>query len=152
MSIPKAIRKKRSAAISTGWNACACTHSRSDFRRTLIMISRHNKKRALSCRMGRAAQWLILGLLPLIGCDQTQAPVADYASQRSQMVKEQIAARDVHDERVLAAMRKVPREQFVPELLRGMAYTDEPLPIGYEQTISQPYIVAFTPEQLHPQK
>ena len=68
------------------------------------------------------------------------------------MVKEQIAERGVHDERVLAAMRKVPREQFVPEPMRSLAYADSALPIGPEQTISQPYVVAFMTEQLRPQK
>jgi protein-L-isoaspartate(D-aspartate) O-methyltransferase len=51
---------------------------------------------------------------------------------------------------VLAAMSKVPREEFVPADERAAAYTDNPLPIGYDQTISQPYIVAFMTEQLHP--
>jgi len=68
------------------------------------------------------------------------------------MVKEQIATRGITDERVLAAMGKVPREEFVPENARANAYTDEPLPIGYDQTISQPYIVAFMTQQLRPQQ
>jgi len=59
-------------------------------------------------------------------------------------------ARGIHEERVLAAMAKVPREEFVPADERAAAYTDHPLPIGYDQTISQPYIVAFMTEQLHP--
>lgn len=59
------------------------------------------------------------------------------------MVAEQIAARGVRDARVLAAMERVPRHRFVPEELRAEAYEDHPLPIGDEQTISQPYIVAF---------
>jgi len=67
------------------------------------------------------------------------------------MVEEQLKPRGVHDERVLAAMAKVPREEFVPENLRNRAYADGPLPIGHDQTISQPYIVAFMTEQLHPQ-
>jgi protein-L-isoaspartate(D-aspartate) O-methyltransferase len=64
------------------------------------------------------------------------------------MVAEQIAARGVHDERALAALRKVPRHLFVPEAQRALAYADHPLPIGHEQTISQPYIVAFMTEAL----
>jgi protein-L-isoaspartate(D-aspartate) O-methyltransferase len=59
------------------------------------------------------------------------------------MVEEQIRARDIRDERVLEAMRTVPRHLFVPESERARAYRDMPLPIGYGQTISQPYIVAF---------
>jgi len=58
------------------------------------------------------------------------------------MVSEQIDARGVRDERVLRAMRVVPRHRFVPESQRVHAYEDRPLPIGYGQTISQPYIVA----------
>lgn len=59
------------------------------------------------------------------------------------MVAEQMAARDIHDPRVLAAMRAVPRHEFVPEPLRDLAYQDRPLAIGHDQTISQPYIVAL---------
>ena len=59
-------------------------------------------------------------------------------------------SRGVHDGRVLAAISKVPREEFVPQDSRAASYTDQPLPIGYGQTISQPYIVAFMTEQLHP--
>ena len=59
--------------------------------------------------------------------------------------------RGVVEERVLAAMRKVPREEFVPAEFRAESYTDRPLPIGYDQTISQPFIVAFMTEQLRPQ-
>jgi protein-L-isoaspartate(D-aspartate) O-methyltransferase len=65
------------------------------------------------------------------------------------MVREQIESRGISDARVLAAMRKVPRHKFVPEHLSGAAYEDHPLPIGYGQTISQPYIVALMTELLH---
>lgn len=64
------------------------------------------------------------------------------------MVEQQLKARDIKDERVLAAMGKVPREAFVPPESRAVGYEDGPLPIGYDQTISQPYIVAFMTEQL----
>jgi protein-L-isoaspartate(D-aspartate) O-methyltransferase len=89
-------------------------------------------------------------LLTLTVCSRTQTAPPDYAAERERMVREQIVARGVGDERVLAAMRKVPREQFVPEQFRGASYIDGPLPIGYDQTISQPYIVAFMTEQLKP--
>lgn len=74
-----------------------------------------------------------------------------YQSLRDDMVKTQIEARGVSDPAVLAAMRKVPRHRFVSEALRDQAYGDFPLPIGYDQTISQPYIVAEMTEalQLH---
>ena len=64
------------------------------------------------------------------------------------MVREQIESRGVTDAQVLAAMRKVPRHEFVPERWIDSAYDDGPLPIGYEQTISQPYIVALMTELL----
>ncbi len=63
--------------------------------------------------------------------------------RRRWMVDEQLRARDIRDERVLAAMGRVPRELFVPEELRERAYDDAALPIGEGQTISQPYMVAF---------
>jgi protein-L-isoaspartate(D-aspartate) O-methyltransferase len=64
------------------------------------------------------------------------------------MVSNQIEARGIKDPRVIAAMRRVPRHELVPLELRDSAYQDSPLPIGYGQTISQPYIVAFMSEQL----
>lgn len=64
------------------------------------------------------------------------------ADQRHDMVARQIAARGVADDRVIQAMKQVPREAFVPRDMKGFAYEDSPLPIGEEQTISQPYIVA----------
>jgi len=65
-----------------------------------------------------------------------------YERQREKMVQQQIAARGITDPKVLAAFRKVPRHLFVSEALRDQAYGDYPLPIGEQQTISQPYIVA----------
>lgn len=73
-----------------------------------------------------------------------------YAPERAQMVSRQIAERGVSDERVLAAMRKVPRHEFVPESEKRSAYHDTPLPIGEGQTISQPYIVALMTELARP--
>ncbi len=66
------------------------------------------------------------------------------------MVAKQIADRGIRDEKVLAAMRKVPRHEYVPPNLRREAYADWPLPIGHGQTISQPYIVALMTELLRP--
>ena len=65
-----------------------------------------------------------------------------YERLRDEMVTRQIAARGVRDSLVLAAARKVPRHLFVSEALQHQAYGDFPLPIGEQQTISQPYIVA----------
>ncbi len=72
----------------------------------------------------------------------------DFAALRDDMVRRQIAARGVRDRRVLEAMGTVPREVFVPERLAELAYDDTPLPIGEEQTISQPYVVALMAEAL----
>lgn len=74
---------------------------------------------------------------------------SDYTALREQMVQRQIIARGVKDQQVIRAMRLVPRHRFVPEKEIQDAYLDEPLPIGENQTISQPYIVAFMTEQLH---
>jgi protein-L-isoaspartate(D-aspartate) O-methyltransferase len=67
------------------------------------------------------------------------------------MVRLQLAGRGIRDARVLEAMRRVPRHEFVPQAYRDAAYEDHPLPIGEEQTISQPYIVAAMLEHLAPQ-
>src|SRR5215213_7249308 len=72
----------------------------------------------------------------------------DSAELRRWMVDTQLRARDVVDERVLAAMERVPRELFIPEGLRDRAYDDAALPIGEGQTISQPYMVAKICEAL----
>ena len=75
-------------------------------------------------------------------------PKDTYQRAREAMVQQQIVARGVRDQQVLDAMRKVPRHLFVPLSMQPYAYSDSPLPIGYEQTISQPYIVAFMTEAL----
>jgi len=90
----------------------------------------------------------VAAALACAACERAHTGAADFATQRERMVEKQIAARGVSDARVLAAMGKVPREEFVPENVRAGSYSDGPLPIGYDQTISQPYIVAFMTEQL----
>lgn len=72
----------------------------------------------------------------------------DYKRLRDMMVDYQLIPRGIKDERVLAAMRKVPRHLFVPEYIRHSAYEDMALPIGEDQTISQPYMVAIMTELL----
>ena len=72
----------------------------------------------------------------------------ELATERRDMVDLQIRRRGVHDERVLDAMLRVPRHEFVPSSWKSAAYDDRPLPIGHDQTISQPYIVAFMTEAL----
>lgn len=74
-----------------------------------------------------------------------------FTRQRKRMVEEQIAYRDIKDKRVLEAMESVPRHLFIPEEVRFSSYYDQPVPIGFGQTISQPYIVAFMTELLKPE-
>jgi len=96
-------------------------------------------------------------MLTLGGCDpEPVRPAAsadvelEFATARAEMVRTQIAARGVTDGRVLSAMARVPRHEFVPPGQRSMAYEDGPLPIGHGQTISQPYVVAFMTAALDP--
>src|SRR5438445_7602414 len=71
-----------------------------------------------------------------------------FSAARQHMVQSQLRARGVRDERVLDAMVRVPRHEFVPERFHSQAYEDHPIPIGFGQTISQPYIVALMLEAL----
>ena len=71
-----------------------------------------------------------------------------FEEARQRMVDQQLAPRGISDERVLQVMREVPRHRFVPPDLQNAAYNDNPLPIGCNQTISQPYIVAYMTEKL----
>lgn len=84
---------------------------------------------------------LALGCLP-------RTPGDGQETRREAMVQEQLEVRGIGDPKVLAAMREVPRHEFVPEALKGAAYADTPLPIGSGQTISQPFIVAFMTQAL----
>ena len=92
--------------------------------------------------------WLALMGLP--GCAaslQGQSPTGDnFESQRQYMVERQIQARGIRNKTVLEAMLTVPRHRFVEPSLAHLAYQDYPLPIGHDQTISQPYIVAYMTE------
>jgi protein-L-isoaspartate(D-aspartate) O-methyltransferase len=75
---------------------------------------------------------------------------SSYDAARETMVREQIAGRGVRDQRVIEAMRQVPRHSFIPPAERDRAYADAPVPIGQGQTISQPYIVALMTELVRP--
>jgi protein-L-isoaspartate(D-aspartate) O-methyltransferase len=75
----------------------------------------------------------------------------DYSQLRDRMVEEQLAGRGIQNPRVLEAMHRVPRHEFVPQGMEDRAYQDCPLPIGHGQTISQPYIVALMTELADPQ-
>jgi protein-L-isoaspartate(D-aspartate) O-methyltransferase len=100
--------------------------------------------------MRRLANWLVIAVVVATGCQKQPASSSEFAAERQKMVEEQLKPRGIRDERVLAAMAKVPREEFVAENVRGRSYSDGALPIGHDQTISQPYIVAFMTEQLRP--
>jgi len=91
---------------------------------------------------------LILSLALSASCVSQNQSSMDYTNERLDMVNDQIKARGIKDKRVLEAMVKVPRHLFVPEPYTKNAYEDTPLPIGLDQTISQPYIVAFMTEAL----
>ena len=77
-----------------------------------------------------------------------RAAALERAAERTAMVERQLVGRDIRDQRVLDAIRRVPRHLFVPENRRRAAYADQPLPIGLRQTISQPYIVAYMTQAL----
>jgi protein-L-isoaspartate(D-aspartate) O-methyltransferase len=106
-----------------------------------------------------------LMLLPVTACDASPTPTPTviappsetsgaeqegdvYAQQRERLVQRTIEARGITDPKVLQTMRSVPRHRFVPQEHLDQAYADHPLPIGYGQTISQPYIVALMTESL----
>jgi protein-L-isoaspartate(D-aspartate) O-methyltransferase len=104
---------------------------------------------------GRDRRWpalLATGLMVVLACEidrsQSRHETRDWTAERSQMVEDQLRARDISSPRVLEAMRRVPRHLFVPAPDRADAYRDGPLPIGHGQTISQPYIVAFMTQAL----
>jgi protein-L-isoaspartate(D-aspartate) O-methyltransferase len=71
-----------------------------------------------------------------------------YSEQRREMVENQLVPRGISDSRVIEAMLKIPRHEFLPDYLGDYAYSDGPLPIGMGQTVSQPYIVAYMTELL----
>jgi hypothetical protein len=97
-------------------------------------------------RWRRAALGALLACV--LACDiderRRQQGALEWTAERTQMVDEQLRARDISSPRVLDAMRRVPRHLFVPQPDRAHAYRDAPLPIGHGQTISQPYICLYT--------
>ena len=100
----------------------------------------------------RHVSYSVTLLLTVLACGAGSGPQRgsrDWDSERSRMVDEQLRARDIRSAPVLDTMLKVPRHLFVPEPQRAGAYSDSPLPIGYDQTISQPYIVAFMTQALN---
>jgi protein-L-isoaspartate(D-aspartate) O-methyltransferase len=106
-----------------------------------VLDRRHDSRRR---RIFRA-----ILVLPLTGLLVSADP---YAADRERMVREQIENRGIHGAELLRVLRTTPRHLFVPIASRSMAYADHPVPIGYEATISQPYIVARMTDLLAPQK
>lgn len=120
------------------------------------------------CRGNKLTFDCIVGLFSIVGlsamtvgCDDPPASLSgDRVAQqdedsptrkkRTRMIEDQLVARNITDKRVLAAMGKIPRHRFVPSSLEAEAYEDSPLPIGFGQTISQPYIVALMTQILEP--
>ncbi len=109
------------------------------------------------------AYWIFSGvktrLLPLffyllfaIFPNKLEIMAQNWEKQRGLMVKTQLSPRGINSKTVLEAMGMVPRHLFVPQNVRYLAYEDRPLPIGLNQTISQPYIVAYMTEQINPVK
>ncbi len=123
---------------------------------TGAVVSTDDNPGAVACVALAAFGLIVATGLSLTGCDASPTvsrgvtTEPDHTVAREYMVEQQLEARgrDIRDARVLAAMRRVPRHEFVPEDYRHESYEDHPLPIGYGQTISQPYIVAFMTEQL----
>ena len=111
------------------------------------MAAMNTKKRVARAGFGCVAATLFLALwvAAQTGSDEK------FRQLRESMVRDQIAARGVRDEKVLQVMREVPRHRFVPPAVQEQAYSDNPVPIGEGQTISQPYIVALMAELLQPQ-
>jgi protein-L-isoaspartate(D-aspartate) O-methyltransferase len=94
---------------------------------------------------------LILSAVLFLSVNITAQPNPEaYRTERERMVNEQIASRGIRHSATLEAMKSVPRHMFVPRSQIGNAYRDSPLPIGYGQTISQPYIVAYMTEIVDP--
>jgi protein-L-isoaspartate(D-aspartate) O-methyltransferase len=98
-------------------------------------------------RLSRLAMLLLLFLFT-VADGAAGEESNDRTDERREMVARQLAGRGIEDDAVLRAMERVPRHRFVPEALQSMAYADQPLPIGYDQSISQPYIVALMSEVL----
>jgi protein-L-isoaspartate(D-aspartate) O-methyltransferase len=113
--------------------------------------------RFFSRQFGVMLGFMAMSLISFLGCGSPPEPPSgngdtNYVAARAKMVAQQLAGygRDITNRRVLEIMGTVPRHEFVPASLRHEAYADYPLPIGHEQTISQPYIVAYMTQILDP--
>lgn len=120
----------------------------------IILNSRYLALKLIETNLTLTLFFLLSSISPLFFhlsyCSSFDKDNQYYEKLRYKMVDQQIAARGIFDKGVLQAMRDVPRHLFVPEKRQRSAYGDFPLPIGYGQTISQPYIVALMTEWLQP--
>jgi protein-L-isoaspartate(D-aspartate) O-methyltransferase len=96
--------------------------------------------------------YLVLVLIALNCSNRQDLKENKYSRMRRTMVEQQIKNRGIRNKKVLDALMNVPRHKFVPEEYKSHSYDDSPIPIGYNQTISQPYIVAYMTEILNPDK
>lgn len=116
--------------------------------KTVNMMSENSKlvRRNQSKLISPSFFLILMGLFSVFSGMEAQ----NWVQLREKMVTEQLRSRDITSSNVLNAMREVPRHLFIPADYQQYAYEDRPLPIGYDQTISQPYIVAFMTEQIKP--
>src|SRR5207244_6871339 len=137
-------RSPKKPSRLTAWRLFVCATKLDNFTSALATPARLHKVSAwqafvsplyeLQFFLRRIWQWLIITVLAGAGCGQQSAPISDFAAQRQRMVAEQLKARGISDDRVLAAMNKVQREEFVPADVKTSSYDDQALPIGQGQT------------------
>jgi protein-L-isoaspartate(D-aspartate) O-methyltransferase len=119
-----------------------------------IIVTEVFVNRSTSPSLLRFLIFTILILGTVAGADaagESESGEAAYPERRTKMVEQQIQARGIENEAVLRAMRRVPRHLFVPEEEMSRAYNDHAVPIGFGQTISQPFIVAYMTDLLNPE-
>ena len=120
-------------------------------RKTRLSDMRNEIKFALmTAGVRNLVRWLVLAGGTCASWFACSAAEQDFVAARKRMIERQIVARGITNQRVLKVMGTVPRHELVPASYRNRAYVDEPVPIGYAQTISQPYVVALMTEQLDP--
>ena len=119
----------------------------------ILTCIQRNVKRCMSKASLKESCFFVLAIILLAGCGGNETPTVSSAEDtftqaRLDLVEDDIKGAGIMNEDVLRAMREAPRHEFVPPEYLGQAYENHPLPIGYGQTISQPYIVAWMTELL----
>ena len=117
----------------------------------MLPHDRRHQNPISSCGLQIAGILLVVSIASGFSGSEPERNRKEWAEARKRMVDTQLISRDIRDTRVIDAMHKVPRHLFVPPAERLHAYIDSPLPIGYSQTISQPYIVAYMTQALEVQ-